>query len=85
MIDERGQPVSNAAIWVVGGFRSYGCGISDSEGRFSVAGVPMGLDPARATYRGERPNDAASRECVMVGDDPLVLRALTRDPHMDGR
>jgi hypothetical protein len=85
LIDERDQPVPNREICVVEGDRRYGHGKSDSNGQFSVAGVPVTINPAKVEYQWWTPDSGVPRECEIVKTDPLVLRALPRPPQIDRR
>ena len=81
VIDQRGQPIANVFVSVLEGNRRYGHGKSDSDGQFTVAGVPATLDPATVRYewRSETGSTMPS-QCEVLKTDPLTLRASPERP-----
>jgi len=90
VVDQQGQPVGNIHISAVEGDRRYGYGKSDKEGRFEVAGVPVTINPGKVKY-GWLPEVGPGKpfvspklsKCEVLKTDPLLLRALPRDPLWD--
>jgi len=84
IVDQDGRPLAKAHISLHEGDRSYGGGKSDSEGRFVLSSVPESIDPAKVKY-GWTPENGSTMptDCEILQTDPLVLRALPRDPAQD--
>jgi hypothetical protein len=64
--------------------------VSDKEGRFEVAGVPLTIDPRKVEYvwlpevgPGKPFVGGEPSKCEVLKTDPLLLRALPRDPLWD--
>jgi hypothetical protein len=84
VVDQQNRPVENIRISVVEGGRHYGWGKSDKNGQFDMVGVPATISPAKAKYEW-RPEVSSTMgsACEILKTDPLVLRALPRDPQWD--
>jgi len=90
VVDQQGHPVGNVWISLVDGDRHYGRGMSDKNGQFDVAGVPVTINPAHAKYvwfpepgPGRPFVSTMPSQCEILKTDPLILRVLPRDPRMD--
>ena len=90
VVDQQDRPVGNIQISVVEGDRQSGGGKSDKEGRFELAGVPVTINLGKAEYRwwpevgpGKPFVSGMPSKCEVLKSDPLLLRALPRDPLMD--
>jgi hypothetical protein len=83
LVDAADQPLAN--VWVSAlaatGKRSYGGVESDRDGAFGLKAMPSGV-PLRYSYFfaiGLRPGLDREGEAQIVQEDPLLLRAVSRE------
>ncbi|MGO9108872.1 MAG: carboxypeptidase regulatory-like domain-containing protein, partial [Thermoguttaceae bacterium] len=80
LVDEHDRPVSDAGIDVIEGNRRYGYCKSDSSGKFSLDGVPTTTSLTNAEYEWFTPGAGVPHKCEVLKTNPLILRALPKDP-----
>jgi hypothetical protein len=84
VIDQRDQPVANVYIFLLEGNRCTGNGLSHRNGQLNVPYVPASINRANVKYQWKPKFDSTMlSECEVLKTDPLILRALPRDPRTD--